>query len=334
MFRIALLSRWHVHSHENDQRYVKEFLSVPGCEVACVWDRDPEIAKKWGEEYGVDAYTDLEALLSRDDVDGVLVTSMASEHREIFIAAAEHKKHIFTEKVLSFTLEDAYAIKEAIERNGVKFCISFNRLAIKQLAYAKQIVDSKAIGECVYFRCMCGHNQGLLDTLPDYWYDPEICGGGAMIDLGFNSAYLAQYVMGGIESVSSSFSYSVLNKRVEDNASCNVRFKSGAMGVIEASFTSPLLSVFEMTLYGTKGSYYARFGGADVAEIRLPGEANKRLDIAALPATLKSPVLTWIDACVNGASDADYGIDAAIELVKYMIAAYESDRQNGKRVLL
>jgi predicted dehydrogenase len=113
-----------------------------------------------------------------------------------------------------------------------------------------------------------------------------------------------------------------------------VRFKSGAMGVIEASFTSPLLSVFEMTLYGTKGSYYARFGGADVAEIRLPGEANKRLDIAALPATLKSPVLTWIDACVNGASDADYGIDAAIELVKYMIAAYESDRQNGKRVLL
>ncbi len=334
MFRIALLSRWHVHSHKNDQRYVKEFLAQPDCKVVCVWDRDPEIAKEWGEEYGVQWYTDLEKVLSRDDVDGVLVTSMASEHKEIFIAAAEHKKHIFTEKVLSFTLEDAYAIKEAIDRNGVKFCISFNRLAIKQLAYAKRLVDEKTIGDPVYFRCMCGHNQGLLDTLPQYWYDPEICGGGAMIDLGFNSAYLARYILGEMESVSSSFSYSIMNKKVEDNASCNVKFKNGASGLIEATFTSPLLSVFELTLYGTKGAYYARFGGADVAEIRLPGQPNKVIPLSELPDTIGSPVKTWVDACTKGASDKDYGIDAAIDLVKFMVAAYESDRQNGKRVEL
>ena len=69
MFRIALLSRWHVHSHKNDQRYVKEFLSQPDCKVVCVWDKDPETAREWGEEYGVQWYTDLESLLSRDDVD-------------------------------------------------------------------------------------------------------------------------------------------------------------------------------------------------------------------------------------------------------------------------
>jgi len=334
MLRIALLSRWHVHSHKNDQRYVKEFLAQPDCTVVCVWDKDPETAMEWGEEYGVDWYTDLESVLSREDVDGVLVTSMASEHKEIFIAAAEHKKHIFTEKVLSFTLEDAYAIKDAIDRNGVKFCISFNRLAIKQLAYAKKLVDEKILGDPVYFRCMCGHNQGILDLLPQYWYDPEICGGGAMIDLGFNSAYLARYVMGEIESVSSSFSYLIMNKQVEDNASCNVKFKNGASGLIEATFTSPLLSVFELTLYGTKGAYYARFGGADVAEIRLPGQPNKVIPLAELPNTIKSPVQTWVDACIKGTSDADYGIDAAIDLVKFMVAAYESDKQDGKRVKL
>lgn len=334
MLRIALLSRWHVHSHKNDQRYVKEFLAQPDCTVVCVWDKAPETAREWGEEYGVDWYTDLESVLSREDVDGVLVTSMASEHKEIFIAAAEHKKHIFTEKVLSFTLEDAYAIKDAIDRNGVKFCISFNRLAIKQLAYAKKLVDEKILGDPVYFRCMCGHNQGILDLLPQYWYDPEICGGGAMIDLGFNSAYLARYVMGEIESVSSSFSYLIMNKQVEDNASCNVKFKNGASGLIEATFTSPLLSVFELTLYGTKGAYYARFGGADVAEIRLPGQQNKVIPLAELPNTIKSPVQTWVDACIKGTSDADYGIDAAIDLVKFMVAAYESDKQDGKRVKL
>lgn len=332
MFKVALLSRWHVHSHKNDQRYVKEFLTLPDCKVTCVWDKDEDVAREWGEEFSVPYFTDLEEVLSRDDVDGVLVTSMASEHREIFIAAAEHKKHIFTEKVLSFSLEDAYAIKEAVERNGVKFCISFNRLAIKQLAYAKKLVDEKVIGEPVSFRCMCGHNQGVTGSLPEYWYDPDICGGGAMIDLGFNSAYLARYVMGEFESVSSSFSYSLMNKKVEDNASCNVRFKSGAMGLIEATFDSPLLSVFELAVYGTKGSYYARFGGNDVAELRLAGKPSEILDIKNLPQCLNSPVRTWVDACVNSGSDKDYGIDAAIDMVKFMVAAYESARLDGKRV--
>lgn len=334
MFRVALLSRWHVHSHKNDQRYVKEFLAQPDCQVTCVWDEDSEIAKEWGGEFGVPYETDLEKVLSREDVDGVLVTSNATEHREIFIAAANHKKHIFTEKVLSYNLEDAYAIKEAIDKNGIKFCISFNRLAIKQLAYAKKLIADGTLGKPVQFRCICGHRGGLNGDLPEYWYDPEVCGGGAMIDLGFNSAYLARYIMGEMESVSSSFNDSILNKRVEDNASCNVIFKNGAMGLIDATFTSPLLSVFELAVYGTEGAYYARFGGSDMAELRLNGQPNKVLSLNEIPESLKSPVQTWVDACVNGASDKDYGIDAAIDMVKFMVAAYQSDKENGKRVII
>ena len=334
MFRIALLSRWHVHSHKNDQRYVKEFLSQPDCKVTCVWDKDETVAKEWAEEYNVPYETDLETVLSREDVDGVLVTSNATEHREIFISAANHKKHIFTEKVLAYDLDDAYAIKEAVERNGVKFCISFNRLAIRQLAYAKTLIENGTLGKPVQFRCMCGHAQGITGDLPEYWYNPEVTGGGAMIDLGFNSAYLARYIMGEMESVSSSFSYNTINKAVEDHASCNVQFKNGGMGTIEATFVSPLLSVFELAVYGTKGAYYTRFGGGDMAELRLLGQPNKQIPLNDIPESLKSPVLTWIDACTKGASDKDYGVDAAIDLVKYMIAAYESDKQDGKRIKL
>ena len=332
MFGIALISRWHVHAHKPDERYVKEFLKHPDCRVTCVYDRDADIAREWGEEYGVPYFTDLEAVLSRPDVDGVLVTSQPSEHREILIAAANHKKHIFTEKVLSFTLEDAYAIRDAVRENGVKFCIAFTRLSVKQLAYAKTLVEEKTIGDPVYFRCMCGHDQGFSDLLPVYWYDPEITGGGAMIDLGFNSAYLARYILGEMESVSSSFSSAILKKRVEDHASCNVTFRNGAMGLIEAGFDSPALSVFELTLYGTKGAYYARFGGADVAELRLKGEKNRIIPLAELPTPLRSPIATWIAACTDGGSDADYGIDAAIDLVAFMNAAYASAERDGKRV--
>ena len=53
MFRVALLSRWHVHSHKPDQRYVKDLLKQPDCAVTCVWDTDVQVAREWAEEYGV-----------------------------------------------------------------------------------------------------------------------------------------------------------------------------------------------------------------------------------------------------------------------------------------
>lgn len=334
MFRIALVSRWHVHSQKPDERYVKEFLKQPNCAVTCVWDSNPDIARQWAEEYNIPAAESLDALLSRNDVDGLLVTSAPKDHKEIFIKAAEHKKHIFTEKVLSLDLTEAYKIRDAIKESGVHFCISFMRLGIKQLVHAKTLLDSGLLGDPVQFRCICGHRGGLNGDLPDVWYDPAICGGGAMIDLGFNAAYLARYIMGNIESVSSSFSNSVLHTQVEDNASCNVHFRNGAMGLIDATFTSPCMSVFELAVYGTKGAYYARFGGNDVAQIHLMGEPVRDIPLDEIPTKLDTPIKTWINACTNGTSDELYGIDAAVDMVKFMRAAYRSHENNGKREFL
>lgn len=334
MFRVALISRWHPHSHKSDQRYVKDLLNQPHCAVTCVWDREEAIAKEWAEEYGVPYERDLESLLSREDVDGVLVTSAPRDHKEIFLAAAKHKKHIFTEKVLSFSLAEAYEIKEAIRQSGIRFCIAFQRIAAKQLAYAKTLVESSSLGEPLMFRCLCGHNQGLSGFLPDYWYDPQLCGGGAMIDLGFNSAYLARYVMGDMLSVSSTFSSKVLHKQVEDTASCNVLFANGAMGLIESTFVSPLMSVFELSVYGTKGAYITRLGGNACATLRLEGQKAKELNLDELPEGPLSPVAQWVRACVHGEGDELYGIDAAIDMVKFMNAAYESAQKEGRRTPL
>ncbi len=332
MFRVALLSRWHVHAQTPDNRYAKEFLAQPDCQITCVWDPDPAIAKEWGAEYGVPYSTDLQAVLSRDDVDGVMVTSNAADHKEILIAAANAKKHIFTEKVLAFTLEDALEIREAIVRNGVKFCISFNRLGIKQLIYAKELLENGTLGEPLHFRCLCAHDQGYKDTMPAYWYDPAITGGGALIDMGFNSTYLARYIMGGFESVNTVLNDNCIHKAVEDMAICTVKFKNGATGTIEASFCTPAMSVFELALYGTKGAYYARFGGNALAELRIPGQPNRQIPMEEIPERLEPPVTTWIKACTAGASDAVYGIDAAVDMVKFMLAAYQSAKEDGKRV--
>jgi len=51
-----------------------------------------------------------------------------------------------------------------------------------------------------------------------------------------------------------------------------------------------------------------------------------------IPESIKTPIQTWVSAVTEGGSDKDYGIDAAVDMVKYMIAAYDSAAKDGKRV--
>ena len=330
--KVALLSYWHAHASIQDARYVKSFLEVPGNEVVCVWDKDYETAKMWGEHYGVDYVTDLDKIWERDDVDGVIVTSEPKAHKEIFHAACKHKKHIFTEKVLSLSLDEALEIEKAVKESGIIFCISFMRLGIKQMVHAKTLLDSGVLGEPVYFKCMCAHDQGLTGMLPDSWFDPDITGGGAMIDMGFNSTYLARYIMGGMEGVSTSFAY--VTKRVtEDHAVAQVTFKNGALGTLIASFVTPGMSVFELGVYGTKGSYYTRFnGGKQDAELHLAGKPITVIANDDIPNIIQDPIKTWVKACQENKPSELYGIDAAVDMVKFMNAAYESNKHGGTRV--
>ena len=53
MFRVALVSRWHLHAQKPDERYTKEFLKQADCKIVCVWDEHPEIAAEWAKELNV-----------------------------------------------------------------------------------------------------------------------------------------------------------------------------------------------------------------------------------------------------------------------------------------
>ena len=123
---------------------------------------------------------------------------------------------------------------------------------------------------------------------------------------------------------------------VETSAFGFVTMKIGATVILECSW---LLNTLEGTgskflLAGTKGAYYTRFGGGDMAELRLAGEKSKEISLSKIPSALNTPGVAWIKACTEGASDEVYGIDAAVDMVKYMVAAYRSASEDGKRVML
>ena len=114
MFRVAVLSFWHVHARD----YALETKDHPGTEITAVWDEDRERGQLEASKRGVPFHHDLEGLLSREDVDGVVVTTPTVAHREVIPAAARAGKHVFAEKVIAPTLSEARQVVAEVEEAG------------------------------------------------------------------------------------------------------------------------------------------------------------------------------------------------------------------------
>ena len=320
MLRIAMLSKWHVHAGG----YAKMAMDYPDSTVTCVWDEDPRRGQAWADELGVDFVPCLDELLAREDVDAVVCDAPTSKHTEIMIKAANAGKHIFTEKVATLTAPEAQELKKAILANNVIFTISFPQRAQAKFLFAKKLVDDGVLGDVTMFRVRNGHAGATRNWLPNYWYDPETTGGGAMMDLGCHPMYLARWIFGEAESISSTFSY-YTHHMVEDSAVCSILFKNNTIGVVESSLAS-ICSPYILEIYGTEATYYVNEQGAMLST----KEADDELVPIEFPEdikNLKAPLYQFIDSCVHG-TPVLYDIDEAIGLTELMDAAYRSGREH------
>lgn len=107
--------------------YTPELLASSDCRVACVWDEVKECGEAWAKEISVPYVADLNEILGNKEIDGVVITAPTTMHKEIIIAAANAGKHVFVEKSLALSYQDALEIQEAIERNHVIFSIAYIR---------------------------------------------------------------------------------------------------------------------------------------------------------------------------------------------------------------
>ena len=119
--KIAVIGAWHVHTQE----YAQAILKNPQAQLACLWDDDQARGQAMAQTLGVPFQPDLEAIWADSSIQGIQVTTATNQHKEVLLAAAKAGKHIFTEKVLALTNEDAREIAQAVKDSGVKFTISY-----------------------------------------------------------------------------------------------------------------------------------------------------------------------------------------------------------------
>lgn len=296
MIRVALLSRWHVHADEY-AGYAKENSNV---EIVKVWDENEERGIQWAKELGVHFEQKIENIFNDSTIDAVIVATPTVMHREIILSAAKAGKHIFTEKVLAFTVNECNDIYEVVEKNNVKLIVSLPRLMESYFLYAQEAINNGLVGRVNTLRCKVAHDGALPSEnnpngwLPEYFFDEKLCGGGAFIDFGAHPIYITNRLGGEVKHVSANLS-KFENDKVDDNSIVLVEYKSGAIGILEASFVTRECP-FILEIFGTEGTILIEDSHVKIRSTKIN---NGQWIEPKLPERNPMAFIQWVESIIN-----------------------------------
>jgi predicted dehydrogenase len=185
------------------------------------------------------------------ELDAALVLSPPAAHEAGSIAAVDAGLHVFCEKPLATRPDSARRMLErAAQRERILMMASKFRFTA-DVAEARRLVRDGAIGTVLRF-----HNAFRSEVpMRDRWNsDPDVSGGGVLIDNGTHAVDLARFLLGDVARVHATVLSPIQRLRVEDRVRIEFATGSGATGDIELSWSDPGGQAWLCELEGTRGS--------------------------------------------------------------------------------
>jgi predicted dehydrogenase len=223
-------------------RHIPEYAANPNVELTAFCDFDRQLADKFAEEYGARSYIDYNELLKNEDVDAVSVCTQNVDHAKVSIASANAGKHVLCEKPIATSIEEATAMIKAAANSGVYLMIGHNQRLMPPHVKAKEILQEGRLGRILTFRTTFGHGgpeAWSVQGKNTWFFKKEQAFVGAMGDLGIHKTDLIRWLFDDEVAEVGAF-VDTLDKDcdVDDNASCILRMKNGAIGTMAASWTN------------------------------------------------------------------------------------------------
>lgn len=309
-------------------RRMKAIAAHPDTELRCLSDNDAETAQRVSREMGCDFYPDWEKAVSRRDVDCVIVSVPNKFHNPVAIQALNEGKHVWCEKPLARNPEEALGIVRALAKTDRFLKVGSNLRYFPSVQKAKELLDSSAIGEVLFFRGWVG-NAGWPVKM---WFsDAEMSGGGTFLDNGCHLLDIARWFMG--EPRECIGHVSTLHWRIsplEDNGMGIFTFEGGKLAFIHSSWTEWAEYMY-LEVYGSRG--YIRVDNRGTKCITTLGNHDGKqeiFDYSDVPA--QSHVLEFRDfvqAIANSRQPQPDGFDG-LRAVQMAYGVYESSRLGRK----
>ncbi|MBR4950015.1 MAG: Gfo/Idh/MocA family oxidoreductase [Clostridia bacterium] len=181
-------------------KHMPSLSKLKNVEMIAFCDIVPQRAEKAKEKYGTpDAkvYTDYKELLKNPEIEVVHVLTPNREHAQMTIDALYADKHVMCEKPMAKTAEDARRMCEAAKKTGKKLTIGYQHRQKPQSIFAKNYIDTGAVGEIYYANCLATRRRGTPNW--GVFLDEDAQGGGPIIDIATHSLDLTLFLMNNYE---------------------------------------------------------------------------------------------------------------------------------------
>ena len=204
-------------------------------ETCAVADPNADAREKLADAHGIrERHDDFHELLERADINAVDIAVPTAMHAEVAVAAARAGKHVLCEKPFACTAEQCRDMARAAAEAGVVLMPLHNRVFFPSVREAKRLLDEGAVGQPRFFR-----GSFIARSCPrgNWRAQPNRSGGGVAIEAGVHLIYTAERLVGRIASVNAQTAKLLSDPLpVEDSVVVDVRFASGALGVITLGY--------------------------------------------------------------------------------------------------
>ncbi len=207
--------------------------ALPGATLAWVVDEDPERAASLAAPTTARATADLAEALADPALDAVILAVPTPSHRALTERAAAAGKHVFCEKPIALTLDDARAMTAACERAGVRFMVGHVVRFFPEYARIGALLDAGSVGEVGVVRAS---RVNAYPFVGRGWYSDFAWSGGPILDMMIHDLDTLRWYFGEIARVyARGLSYTP-HRAAVDYALAIVRFANGVVAHVETSW--------------------------------------------------------------------------------------------------
>ena len=221
--------------------------------VACV-DANPALAKSFSDRYGIDIYeSSLDAVLNNSHLDFDCVILATPHHLlpDLIKKSLQRGKHVLVEKPAARFPEELIDLIKISDEHDIKVRIGFNHRYHRAFRKAKEIVEQGELGDLFFIRARYGHG-GRIGYNKEWRANPEISGGGELIDQGSHLIDLSRMFLGDFEKIEGAAKNYFWEMPVDDNAFIHLTTITGQTAFLQVS-CSEWKNTFNFEIYGRNG---------------------------------------------------------------------------------
>lgn len=323
MVRLAMLSCAHIHA----KGYLDQIAGRDDCRLAVVWDDVADRGRTYAAQHHAEFCDDINAAVARDDVDGFIICAETTRHLPLLAYAIPAGKPIFCEKPFAAWLGDVRLALELLARHPqTVLLMGYGMPFSAPMQAAGRLLAEGALGRVTHARCRNAHHAAYgrwFDSAELAWFaDPDLAGGGALMDMGTHAVHLLRTLLGPARRVFARVAnLSGAYPKVDDYGLAMIEFADGVLAQVEASWVQTG-GPNGLEIFGSQAALYhePKLGGYVTAA---PGQEPRPLPPAPARPRQVDRLIAAIDGTLSR-QELDADLRCAADAVAIMEACYRS----------